>query len=56
MGWIIYICFALLFAPQVKTSRWAFTEVPNVEVNNPGNLEADVYSKLRSPWNVNNRP
>lgn len=41
---------------MVKTSRWAFTEVPNVEVNNPGNLEADVYSKLRSPWNVNNRP
>ncbi|CAM9523606.1 unnamed protein product [Laminaria digitata] len=26
-----------------------------MKFHNPGNLEADVYSKLRAPWNVNDR-
>lgn len=41
---------------QVKDGRWAYTEIPGTKVNNPSDIETDVYSKLRSPWNVNNRP
>lgn len=40
---------------QLKNGRWAYTEIPKVKVNNPGGVEADVYSKLRAPWNVNDR-
>ncbi|CAM9642571.1 unnamed protein product [Ascophyllum nodosum] len=40
----------------VKDGRWAFLEIPSVEPGNPGNLNTDVYGKLRSPWNTNDRP
>lgn len=40
---------------QVKDGRWAFTEIPKMRKNNPGGVEPDVYSKLRAPWNVNDR-
>ncbi|CBN79226.1 ortho-aminophenol oxidase [Ectocarpus siliculosus] len=41
---------------QVKDGRWAYTEIPKMKVNDPGAVEPDVYSKLRAPWNVNDRP
>ncbi|CAN0161250.1 unnamed protein product [Ectocarpus sp. 4 AP-2014] len=41
---------------QVKDGRWAYTEIPKMKVNDPGGIEPDVYSKLRAPWNVNDRP
>ncbi|CAM9212040.1 unnamed protein product [Hapterophycus canaliculatus] len=41
---------------QVKDGRWAYTEIPLMKLNNPGSVEPDVYSKLRAPWNVNDRP
>ncbi|CAM9599920.1 unnamed protein product, partial [Hapterophycus canaliculatus] len=40
----------------VKDGRWAYMEVPPTMRNNPGNVEPDVYGKLRAPWNVNSRP
>ncbi|CAM9846537.1 unnamed protein product [Laminaria digitata] len=39
----------------LKDGRWAYTEIPNVKDGNPGLLEPDVYGKLRSPWNTNDR-
>ncbi|CAM9999705.1 unnamed protein product, partial [Ectocarpus fasciculatus] len=41
---------------MVKDGRWAYTEIPKMRVNNPGAVEPDVYSKLRAPWNINDRP
>lgn len=41
---------------QVKDGRWAYTEIPPMMHNNPGSVQPDVYSKLRAPWNVNDRP
>ncbi|CAM9494069.1 unnamed protein product [Ectocarpus sp. 6 AP-2014] len=40
---------------MLKDSRWAFTPIPQMEVNNPGELTPDIYLKLRAPWNVNDR-
>eukprot|EP00904_Undaria_pinnatifida_P007024 jgi/Undpi1/3451/HiC_scaffold_16.g06823.m1 len=40
---------------QVKDGRWANTEIPTVREHNPGLLEPDVYGRLRSPWNTNDR-
>ena len=41
---------------QVKDGRWAWTEMPSVEEDNPGELVPDVYGLLRSRWNVNPNP
>ena len=41
---------------QVKDGRWAFTEIPEVYDDNPGELVPDVYGLLRSRWNVNASP
>ncbi|CAM9834525.1 unnamed protein product [Ascophyllum nodosum] len=41
---------------QLKDGRWGRTAIPQIEANNPADLEVDVYSKLRAAWNVNDRP
>ncbi|CAM9726487.1 unnamed protein product [Scytosiphon promiscuus] len=41
---------------QVKDGRWAYTKIPPMMHNNPGSVQPDVYSRLRAPWNVNDRP
>ncbi|CAM9627360.1 unnamed protein product [Pylaiella littoralis] len=41
---------------MVQNGRWAFTQIPKMRPNNPGQIEPDVYSNLRSPWVVNDRP
>ncbi|CAM9668790.1 unnamed protein product [Ascophyllum nodosum] len=42
---------------MVKDGRWAYTEIPRVQKDNMfETLRSDVYGKLRSPWNVNQRP
>ena len=41
---------------QVKDGRWAFTEIPGVYDDNPGELVPDVFGLLRSRWNVNASP
>ena len=40
---------------KVKDGRWAYTEIPYAMDGDPGLLEPDVYGKLRSPWNTNDR-
>ncbi|CAM9588108.1 unnamed protein product, partial [Hapterophycus canaliculatus] len=40
---------------MVKDSRWAYTEIPLMMLNNPGEISPDIYLKLRAPWNVNDR-
>lgn len=52
----LQICVFSFAAKKVKDGRWAYTEIPNVKEDNPGLLESDVYGKLRSPWNTNDRP
>lgn len=47
---------SMQFAAQVKDGRWAYTVVPSVEENDPGHVLPDVYSRIRAPWNVNDRP
>eukprot|EP00904_Undaria_pinnatifida_P007010 jgi/Undpi1/3439/HiC_scaffold_16.g06812.m1 len=39
----------------VKDGRWAYTPIPKNKWNNPGQIETDIYGKLRSPWTTNNR-
>lgn len=41
---------------QVKDGRWAYMEMQPMMHNDPGGVDPDVYSKLRAPWNVNDRP
>lgn len=50
------VCLPVSYVKQVQDGRWARTEVPNMVEGNPSEIEPDVYNKLRSPWNVNNRP
>ena len=45
----------VLYDEKVKDGRWAYTNIPNVKDDNPGFLEPNVYGKLRSPWNTNDR-
>ena len=53
-GHLVPACYKLR---KVKDGRWAYTEVPRVEKDNMYEmLRSDVYGKLRSPWNVNDRP
>ncbi|CAM9856817.1 unnamed protein product [Pylaiella littoralis] len=40
---------------MVKDGRWAYTPIPQMDLNNPGDVSPDVYGKLRAPWNVNDR-
>ena len=40
---------------KIKDGRWAYTEIPYAMDGDPGLLEPDVYGKLRSPWNTNDR-
>ena len=47
--------FVFFYGEKLKDGRWAYTEIPNVLDGNPGFLESDVYGKLRSPWNTNDR-
>lgn len=49
-------CTCIPLDEQVKDGRWAYTEIPRMKLNNPGNINADVYSKLRAPWTLNDRP
>ena len=48
--------FALVYSEKVKDGPWAYTEIPKVKDGNPGSLNADVYGKQRSRWNLNDRP
>lgn len=40
---------------QVKDGRWGNLTVPVVDEARRSVLSADVYGRLRSPWNVNDR-
>eukprot|EP00903_Cladosiphon_okamuranus_P016180 g14931.t1 len=40
---------------MLKDSRWGYTPIPKMRMNNPGEITPDVYQKLRAPWNVNDR-
>ncbi|CAB1096465.1 TYR [Ectocarpus sp. CCAP 1310/34] len=40
---------------MVQNGRWANVPIPKMREGNPSKIEPDVYSKLRSPWNVNDR-
>ncbi|CAN0492146.1 unnamed protein product [Laminaria digitata] len=40
---------------QVKDGRWGNMEVPIVAQEHRDMLGADVYGRMRSPWNVNSR-
>lgn len=56
---LVLLSFSFLRFPcfvfQLKDSRWQYTEIPLMMLNNPGGVSPDVYSKLRAPWNVNDR-
>lgn len=41
---------------QVKDGRWAYMEVPILPQEHRDLMGADVYGRMRSPWNVNDRP
>ncbi|CBJ33496.1 tyrosinase [Ectocarpus siliculosus] len=41
---------------QVKDGRWGSVPVPIVDEDERNFLGADVYGRMRSPWNVNSRP
>lgn len=41
---------------QVKDGRWGFMEVPIVSMEDRELISADVFGRMRSPWNVNDRP
>lgn len=43
-------------ALQVKDGRWAYTEIPLIDRDDLELMAADVFGRMRSPWNVNNRP
>lgn len=40
---------------QVKDGRWGNLTIPIVEQSKRDKLGADVYGRMRSPWNVNDR-
>ena len=48
--------FVFFYGEKLKDGRWAYTEIPKVKDGNPGSLNADVYGKQRSRWNLNDRP
>ena len=41
---------------QVKDGRWAYLEVPIIDQEHRDFMGADVFGRMRSPWNVNDRP
>eukprot|EP00903_Cladosiphon_okamuranus_P011690 g10995.t1 len=41
---------------QVKDGRWGYMPVPVVDEDERLTVGADVYGRMRSPWNVNDRP
>eukprot|EP00752_Nemacystus_decipiens_P012221 g10835.t1 len=41
---------------QVKDGRWGSLPVPVVDQDERLDVGADVYGRMRSPWNVNQRP
>ena len=41
---------------QVKDGRWAYLDVPIIEQEHRDFMGADVFGRMRSPWNVNDRP
>ena len=43
-------------AHQVKDGRWGSLPVPVVDPDERLDVGADVYGRMRSPWNVNQRP
>lgn len=43
------------YSLQVKDGRWGYTKVPVVPEEHRDLLGADVYGRMRSPWNVLDR-
>lgn len=39
----------------MKDGRWGFLSIPIVDPNEADILGADVFGRMRSPWNVNDR-
>ena len=39
----------------MKDGRWAYMTIPKDKEHNPGQIETDIYGKLRSPWTTNDR-
>lgn len=44
-----------LYGAQLKDGRWAYTEVTHAKDEDARFPEVNVYGKLRSPWNTNDR-
>ena len=40
----------------MKDGRWAYLEVPIIEQEYRYFMGADVFGRMRSPWNVSDRP
>ena len=41
---------------QVKDGRWVYLEVPIIDQEHRDFMGTDVFGRVRSPWNVNDRP
>lgn len=47
---------AIFVLAQVKDGRWGSLPVPIVDQDERLAVGADVYGRMRSPWNINSRP